>query len=62
MLIKSIGSPTGDEMARHDVFIEFDTTETAEAAMEILNRQLGIAAQFAWPKKPKEEIRQQWHW
>lgn len=45
--------PRGEEMERRDVFITFDSIETATEAMDVLNRQLGLVAQYAWPKGEK---------
>ncbi|GJE89107.1 RNA-binding domain-containing protein [Phanerochaete sordida] len=43
--------PRGEHMERHDVFITFDSIQTATEAMDVLNGQLGLVAQYAWPKK-----------
>ena len=44
--------PIGEALERRDVFITFDSTDTAELAKELLNGELGIVAQFAWPSRP----------
>ena len=48
-----LGNPLGEDMQRRDVFIKFDSTETAEQASQVLNRQLGLVAQYAWPKRQR---------
>lgn len=50
----------GDSLDRRDVFLKFDSVGTATEAMHVLNRELGLAAQYAWPKKTRPRLQEQY--
>lgn len=55
-----VGNPKDDSLDRRDVFLKFDSVGTATEAMHVLNRELGLAAQYAWPKKTRPRLQEQY--